>query len=96
MAALKMTPKSEPLTGAGTELKAIFGHFGIRPCNRCLALANEMDRNGTAWCRENLDRLAGEITGEARRRGWLVGQLAKLSVRRAILQAIERAERNAV
>ena len=81
-----------PPTGAGSELKAIFARYGLKPCKRCLALARAMDKAGPTWCRENLEKLVSEIEAEAKRRGWLVGLLARFGVRRAVLEAIKRAE----
>ena len=46
----------------GSALKGIiFGTFGEAPCERCTITAEKMDKNGVAWCLENIDDLSAEL-----------------------------------
>ena len=80
--------------GTGTELKALLAKVGITgalgcSCNRHAA---EMDRQGPAWCRANLEKIVGWLRTEAaRRHPPFVGLLATQVIR----LAIARAERSA-
>jgi hypothetical protein len=76
------------------ELKRILATWGINPREgcKCIERANEMDRKGTAWCRDNVDAITGWLREEARKRGWHVSLLATLGARRLVLQAIKQAE----
>jgi hypothetical protein len=66
-----------------------------------MASAQEMDKRGVAWCRENIDKLAANIHENATRRGWtaLLSKAATLAgiegpiVRWAIREACDRAEK---
>lgn len=56
---------------AGTELKKLFGTFGLKPkakCN-CNKHARKMDENGCDWCEQHIDRISGWIKHECRKMG---------------------------
>ena len=84
-------PKREP-SGAGTELKKLLAAFGVTEkvgCS-CAARAKEMDKNGTEWCRQNVEEIAGWMLEAAKQRGWKWAP--RWGVRRLILKAIKNAE----
>lgn len=89
-------PQSQHSTmpGAGTELKHLLSSWGVEVVSgcRCLERAAEMDRNGTQWCRDNIDTIAAWLDEEARNRHWIVRAIAKFGSKYVITQAIERAE----
>lgn len=68
------------LQGVGTELKKLaswFGQYADAGCN-CQKHADEMDRNGPYWCRNNLDTIVGWLQEEASRRKVLGFSLDKV------------------
>ena len=80
--------------GPGTELKALLGLLGIHaaPDCQCNARAEEMDRNGPAWCRANLATITGWLREESQRRGLpFVAAGARLLVGHAIRRAEKKA-----
>jgi len=84
--------------GTGTELKRLLAKFGITPSGcRCNALAMLMDSRGTAWCRDNVNKLADDLRESAKERdwplAWAMGPPAKLLVLYAIRLA-ETQEKN--
>lgn len=86
-----------PGAGPGTELKKLLGRFGIAvtpdcPCNDHAVL---MDKNGWAWCEQNLETIVEWMHAEASRRGLLFTKAgARLLAKRAITKA-RRAETDA-
>ena len=78
---------------AGTELKKLFGTFGLKPkakCN-CNKHARKMDEAGCDWCEQHIDRIAGWIKHECRKMGI---PFVKPVVVAAIHLAISRARKN--
>ena len=66
-------PKSQKIEisgGAGTELKRLLKLIGITasPTCSCNARAKTMDENGTQWCEDNKDIIAGWLEEEANKR----------------------------
>ena len=81
--------------GAGTELKKLLRKFGIVPSNDCLCneMAARMDREGEAWCMENIDAIVDVMREEAARRGLpFVSLVARMIVRRAVRNATYRSQ----
>jgi len=76
--------------GAGTELKKMLAKIGIAvtadcPCNERAAA---MDRNGWAWCEQNLETIVGWMREESARRGMVFIEFgARFLVKRAIAKA---------
>lgn len=59
--------------GPGTELKTLLGYMGFEMqlgCS-CRAKAALMDQNGTQWCREHRDEIAGWLRESYQKLGWL-------------------------
>jgi hypothetical protein len=83
--------------GPGTRLKELLAKWGIHATDncKCIKRAKEMDANGPAWCRENLDTIVGWLEQESKRRSWPMRIFARLGARRVVLQAIEAAEASA-
>jgi hypothetical protein len=76
--------------GPGTELKKLLAIAGIvaSPDCTCNARAAEMDRNGPAWCEENIGTVCGWLREQAEARGLPFLEIAaKMLVRRAIRNA---------
>lgn len=80
------------MIGPGTHLKRKVEWFGFKTCNGCEEHAEEMDRRGPAWCRENISLIAWWLQTEAFARGI---PMVKAAFYPIILTAIERAERDA-
>lgn len=82
-------PRTESV---GTELKSLLQRFGISPSEGCQCnnIAAEMDHRGAAWCEQNLDRLAGQMTLEARRRQWSLLQLTSTLGLGGVTEAVAR------
>ncbi len=88
----KDAPKSEEIrgTGPGAELKRLLAKLGIAvtadcPCNERAAL---MDRNGWAWCEQNIQTIVGWMGEESARRGTIFVEFgARFLVKRAIAKA---------
>lgn len=80
--------------GPGTELKRLLARLGIKPkscpCNRRAA---EMDRRGPEWCRKNINRIAGWLLGEAKKRNWKLASVSRPAIKVLIRWAIRRSER---
>jgi peroxiredoxin len=82
--------------GPGTELKKLLAKVGIAvtadcPCNERAAI---MDRNGWAWCQQNLETIVGWMSEEAAKRGMVFIELgARFLVKRAIAKARRSHER---
>jgi peroxiredoxin len=76
--------------GPGTELKKMLAKMGIPvtadcPCNERAAT---MDRNGWAWCQQNLETIVGWMREEAAKRGTIFIEFgARFLVKRAIARA---------
>jgi len=76
-------------SGPGTELKKLLSRFGIGPkgCG-CNARAAEMDQQGAAWCRKNIETIADWLAEQAKKRKLPFTRLgAKLLIRWAIRRA---------
>jgi hypothetical protein len=81
--------------GPGAELSKLLSRLGISASDNCPCKerAREMDRQGTAWCRENMATILGWLREEAERRGLPYSEtLATLVVKLAIRNA-EKAEK---
>ena len=84
------SPPAAPGRGPGTELKKLLAIAGIvaSPDCACNARAAEMDRNGPAWCEENIGTVCGWLREQAEARGLPFLEIAaKMLVRRAIRNA---------
>ncbi len=91
--------------GPGSHLKTLLAAapFWFQPEARCkcLALAAEMNLNGPAWCRANVERIIDQMAAEYARRANLrstplafrLTPFIRVVARRLILAAIRRAER---
>lgn len=81
-------------SGPGTELKKILAKLHIKPggcgCNRRAA---EMDRRGSDWCRENIDKIAGWLLTEANKRKLPLANLSRPAIKLLIRWAIRRHEK---
>jgi hypothetical protein len=76
--------------GPGTELKKLLGKFGIVPSGDCLCntMASQMDREGGAWCLENIEIIVDVMRSEAAKRKLpFVSAVARMMVRRAVRKA---------
>lgn len=64
--------KEAPLVshGPGTELKKLLAMVGIHASSNCGCnkMADEMNRLGPDWCRENMDVILGSMESEAKKR----------------------------
>lgn len=92
----KMSPQPKP-DGclAGTELKKLFSRLGFQERKNCGCAkhASQMDRNGCDWCEQNIDRIAGWIKYECKKRGIpFVRAVAVTVIRLAIRRARRKAE----
>jgi hypothetical protein len=90
--------RGEPVAdaGPGTELKKLFGRFGIAAGGKCGcdARAAAMDARGCDWCAANVETIVGWVRVEAGRRGVpFVAFAARLLIRRAIANARRTARR---
>ena len=89
---VKQQPEARGSVGAGpgTELKKLLAKIGIAvtadcPCDERAAL---MDRNGWAWCEQNLETIVGWMGEESARRGMIFIETgARFLARRAIARA---------
>lgn len=83
--------KPKPLGyGPGTELKKLLSAVGItpKPGCKCIARAEEMDRQGCEWCEANVDTIVGWLREEATKRGLpFIDAVGAILVRRAISNA---------
>lgn len=87
--------KSEPkYCRAGCQLNRLLSNVGIEytPDCKCASRAVEMDRNGEAWCRANIDTITGWMREEAENRGlpfveFAAKQLVRLAIRLAEREA---------
>lgn len=83
--------KPKPLGyGPGTELKRLLSTFGIapKPGCKCIARAEEMDRQGCDWCESNVPLIVGWLREEATKRGLpFIDAAGAMLVRRAISNA---------
>lgn len=73
--------------GAGTKLKQILGLVGIKAKHGCQCedRAKTMDKNGTQWCRDNIETIVGWLKEEAEnRRMPFIETLARIAVNQAI------------
>ena len=52
-----------------------------------------MDLEGPAWCRKNIDRIAGWLMTEARKRKWKLASVSRPAVKVLIRWAIIQSER---
>lgn len=80
----------KPTGGVGTELKALLARFGIlsTPTCSCNARAEEMDRRGVQWCRDNEELIISWMEEEAEKRDlFFMPLFAKLLLWRAIRNA---------
>ncbi len=81
----------------GTELKRLLARAGIvsaQGCG-CDSRADEMNRRGPAWCRENVDTISGWLREAAHKKGLpYVETLGRLLIRRAIKRAEDNARRH--
>lgn len=78
--------------GPGTELKKLLAGMGVESSNGCDcgAMLIKMNSEGAAWCRRNLDLIAGHLEAEGRKRGWKLPLMrfgAKTLIRLAIWKA---------
>jgi hypothetical protein len=82
-----------PQIGPGSELKKLLALIGIDPTTTCSCHAHalEMDRRGTAWCRQNIGTIVGWLREEAERRGL---PFVEIVARGLIKSAIRRAAKN--
>lgn len=76
--------------GAGTELQALLGRFGITgsaDC-KCRSRAALMDANGCDWCESNTEEIVGWLRESAAERGLpFLDAVGRVLVRRAIANA---------
>lgn len=74
--------------GPGTELSKILSSIGINPKERgcsCKSRAKKMDKEGIAWCEENIETIVTWLQEEAaRRRLPFLRAAGKLLVKKAI------------
>jgi len=75
--------------GPGGHLKRLIDWFDDKPCQGCESHAAEMDRNGPAWCRENISLIDSWLHAGAWERKWWVPRRFFYPL---ILLAISRAE----
>lgn len=82
------------LVGPGTELQKLIARFGLKPKTGCKCNARilEMNRNGEAWCIQNISVITGWLREEASRAGYPFSEVvAKLLIRRAVRNSLRRA-----
>lgn len=83
-------PPAVPVSGPGTELKALLSRVGITatPNCTCNAKARQMDEHGAAWCEEHIEEIVGWLREEAaKRRLPFLDAAGRMLVRRAIRNA---------
>ena len=84
---------SQHQSGVGTELSRIFSWFWFQAdagCN-CKHYANEMNKNGIEWCKNNLPTIMGWVKEGAAKQGIDFGKIQETGAKMAILLAIKRA-----
>jgi len=82
---------SKPKSGPGTELSKILSSIGINPkecgCS-CKSRAKKMDKEGIAWCEENIETIVTWLQEEAaKRRLPFLRTVGKVLVKKAIRNA---------
>lgn len=80
----------KPKGGPGTELKKLFAMIGISEHGNCScnAHADEMDRRGAEWCRENIETILDWLREECAKRNI---PFVEFAARAAVNLAISRA-----
>lgn len=74
----------------GTKLKNILKKFGIESMScECDEHADLMDEMGVEWCRENEDIIVGWLLREAKKRGVILNNLAKLMAKYIVRKALQ-------
>ena len=61
-------PQDNFLGGPGTQLRALLGSIGFRPCDTCKAYARTMDQHGPDWCLENQEVILDWLQYNAKKR----------------------------
>lgn len=78
------------MSGVGTEIKRVFKRYRIAPCQKCLELADRLDRAGVDWCRGRIDWIVEQMKENAKERRI---PFSFIIARRIVNSAIKRAER---
>lgn len=100
-AVARIVRSSQPASlngGVGTELKNLlkfFGQYDDVGCN-CKKHAETMDRNGIAWCEQNIPAIVGWLQEEAARRKalkWISGRITGMIATRVVQRAIANAKK---
>jgi hypothetical protein len=88
----KKPVESTPAAGPGTELKKLLSKIGIKssPSCSCNKRAAEMDRQGVAWCEQNVETICDWLQEESAKRKL---PFVRLAGKALIYMAIRRATR---
>lgn len=88
----KKPVESTPAAGPGTELKKLLSKIGIKssPSCSCNKRAAEMDRQGVAWCEQNVETICDWLQEESTKRKL---PFVRLAGKALIYMAIRRATR---
>ncbi len=77
--------------GPGTEMTRIINRVGLgSDCERCQALAAEMDQRGPAWVMQNRNHVASRTIDNATRLGHRMGPAKRMGVRMLVRTAVRR------
>ena len=77
--------------GPGTEMTKMINRAGLgSDCSRCRALAEQMDRGGPDWVRQNFDYVVSNTISNAENLGHRMGPLRRSGVRLLVRRSILR------
>ncbi len=80
--------------GPGTEMTRIINRLGLgSDCGRCKSLANQMDRGGPVWVRQNFNYVVNRTVGNAENLGYRMGPARRVGVRSIVRRSTRRAAR---
>ena len=91
--------RAKMVGGVGTELKKLLSWFGQYPVGdcQCVKHALHMDIHGIKWCQDNVDKVVGWLSEEARKKsvlGWTLDKVPgfEWTAKQLVLKAIENAK----
>lgn len=85
------TPTVNSTGGPGTEMTRIINRLGLgSDCQRCKALAAEMDQGGVAWVQQNREAVIQRTISNAENLGHRMGPARRVGVRVILNRSIRR------
>lgn len=79
--------------GPGTNFQQMIGEIGSQLICDCNSTRSKMDRNGSEWCRANVDLLTEEVATNAAKLGHEVTTTAKVGISLMLLASCRMSER---